>query len=674
MAEYNNKTDNQDSKKGSKKQSEECICLLEEIKERFRIAADSETENYNRESYLEDTRFENGEQWDEQVKREREELGRPVITINKVAPVVKQILGDARQNKIQIKVKPVDNMRDPAVAKIYDGLIKNIENISSADDAYDNALSCAVRGGWGYFRVITQYADDDSFDQDILIERIVNPLSVYMDQSAQKLDRSDIQWAFIVETMDKDEYEKQWPDSDAQSHFQEGYGDTEKTWISKDTVKVAEYFRIVNKPDTIYLMAEDGRTIRASSIKDFGHEVVTETIGDVTQKYLLIGEDRFDIVRERKTTVQEVEWYKTNGVEILEGPIPWAGKYIPIIFVPGDEIWIEGRPVLRSAIKWAKDPNRLYNWARSTAVETMSAAPRQPWLLTPEQLAGFEPMWETANNRPMPYLLYNQVQGQSQPQRQIGTIADNGALKESGMSSDDIKATTGIYDASLGARGGETSGRAIIARQRQGDIGTFVFTDNLVSAIQYLGVILVDLIPKVYDVERVVRLLNEDGSEAWEVINKTVVNPRTGERVVLNDITIGKYDVVASAGPAYSTQRVEAADQMIELAKAVPQLMPIIAPHLVGNLDWPGAEEIAESLKNMGQGEQQPDPSQQADAMKTALDIEGKNLVNTERKMRINKTQQENNQQLIFMMKMLIAEALQGTGVVRQLPDNQGQR
>ncbi len=650
--------------------------LLQEAKDNLELVQDSEAEVENRSTFREDTKFENGDMWDPKAQQDREDAGRPCLKINKCAPVVKQILGDARQNKIQIKVKPVDNEQDPAKAKIYDGLINNIENVSSADTAYDTALGFSVRGGWGYFRVITEYSDEEAFDQDIKINRIINPLSVYMDPSAQRLDRADIKWAFILDTMTRKEFEKSYPNSIVKTGIQAGLGDQEKTWISEETVQVAEYFRIVYKKETLHLMAEDGRTIRASSVERNNHEVVKEeTAPGVFSEYLLIGNDRYDILRSRETDMPKVEWCKTNGVEILEGPTEFPCKYIPIIFVPGDEVWIDGKQILRSALKWAKEPNRLYNWARSNSVERMAGAPLQPFLITPEELAGYEIMWDEANTKPMPYLLYNRHEGGGIPQRQQGSMPDVGADREAQMASDDIKSTTGIYDASLGAAGNEKSGVAIRERKRQGDTGTYVFTDNLVTAIEHLGRILVNMIPRVYDTERVVRLLNVDGSEAWETINQTIVNPADGSKTVLNDLSVGKFDVVATAGPAYGTKRIEAADGMERFMTAVPLAAPVVAPRLAKMLDWDDADEIGDELKaalggapegEEGQAppEPPPNPEEELKLEGQVLTNQGKELDNEKKAKDLIEDQQEQDDR----MKGLIIEALQDVGLVPQTP------
>lgn len=658
-------------KKNPKETEEE---LLQEIRDRYELCQNDEAERLNRDSFLEDTAFENGKQWDEDVERERNSDGRPCLVINKTQSIVKQILGDARQNKINIKVKPVDGVNDPKLAEIFNGIIKNIESQSQAETAYDTALGFAVRGGWGYLRVITQFVDEDSMDQDIRIERIINPLSVYCDPNAKKLDRSDARFYFITEDVAKKEFEIEYPDSGCNGAMQAGMGDQERSWIADETVRVVEYFRKTEKKEELY-QVEGGSTIRESVIKKHG--------GKVEDGFVIAPSGAsIKVIKQRTTSIPVIEWYKTNGVEILEGPKEVPCKYIPIIFIPGDEVWVEGKQILRSAIKWSKDPNRLYNWARSTSVETMALAPIQPFIGAASQFEGYEDVWDKANKKPLPWLPYKAVPGFGAPQRQQTAPVNQAADREAMLASDDIKSTSGKYDASLGAAGNETSGKAINARQRQGDIGTFVFVDNHVHGITYLGRVLIDMIPRVMDGERVIRLLGEDGKETWATINKTVRDPLDPSKTIIeNDVTIGKYDVVASAGAAYATKRQEAIDGMVSLGQAFPPAVPVLAPRIAKNSDWPEAQEIGDEIKALVGGpssNQAPPPKQlpppqapQGDnlnGIKAELAVEGQQLINEKRKLEL----QQGASNIEKMVEDKVAEALIHLGLIQVPPAQAG--
>lgn len=589
----------------------------------FRQSSAAESEN--RERAVEDLRFVDlGEQWDDATKNEREEDGRPCFVINKVAGSIRQIVNDARQNKPRIKIRPVDDKADPKVAELLTGLIRNIENDSDADAAYDTGIEFAAKAGWGYWRVLTEYAEEGVFEQDIRIARITNPFSVYDDPQAKEADRSDRDKIIISETLPRSDFEEQYPDFKEQATWDKGTGEANADWVGEDTVRVAEYYYRVPVTKTIWQIAtptEQG--VDYDTIEVFGTEDVQVVDG---QKVMMTERGPAMVVKERSVKTKKVMWCKVAGNAIVEGPIEQAGKYIPVVYCAGDESWIEGKPVLKSAHYHAKDSQRLYNWARSNAVETLALSPKQPFIGTPEMFEGFEGEWDEAHRKPKMRLLANYDQG-NLPERQPLGITDNGALNEAMQSADDIKATTGLFDASLGAKGNETSGRAIIARQRESDVSTFHFHDNQARALKFTGKILVDLIPKIYDTERVVRVLNEDGSESWGEINKRipdVTNPN-GYRVV-NDLSIGRYDVVVESGPNYGTKRIEAADGMVQMLTSAPNAMPVILPRLAKNLDWPEANEIAEELKQLFNPQQppQPDPKQEAE-------IEGKRLDNAKK-------------------------------------------
>ena len=631
----------------------------------------------NRELGIRDARYENGDQWEQKEKTER--ANRPCLTVNKLTQVVKQIIGDARQNRPRIKVRPVDSASDPLTAEILTGLIRNIENVSDAEAAYDNGLECAARSYIGFWRVITQYSDDDVFDQEIVIERIVNPQAVYYDQASIKTDYSDADHCFVIEEMRRDKFKDEWPKADAKE-WEKGEGESNSGWFSPDTVRVAEYWYKEKYTKHIYEL-ETGEVIEIKSprVENVPHAMTGEVLPHVIETDS--GEDGtpMPFKRNRDVECKKVMFCKINGNQILEGPTEWPGKYIPIVPCLGEEVWIEGERILRSAIRFAIEPQKLYNWARSNNMETMALAPKQPWVLTAEQIKGYEELWNKAYASPMPYLLYNDVPGQQPPKRLMGSVGDQGANQDAMMSADDIKSTTGIYDASLGARGNETSGKAINARQRQGDTATFVFPDNQTRALKYTGKILVDLIPKIYDSERVVRLMGDDlakkfsnnvpavggdptvqvgqnGTEAWAKIN--IKDPMTG--MVYNDLSIGKYDIVVDAGPGYATRRQEATDGMLMIGQAAPQALPILLPRIAKNQDWPDAQEIGDEIKAMSQP-QGPSPKDQIDMQKGQLDLQGKQLDLQGKAADIQAKQQDSDQRIANV----VLGILQQVGVIR---------
>ena len=546
--------------------------LLAEAKDRFKLAQDAESDNRN--AWLEDVKFAKlGEQWPDKVKRQRELDGRPCLTVNKLPAFLRQVINDARQNTPQIKSHPVEG-GDSETAEILDGLIRNIEYTSNADVAYDTALEAAVTGGFGYFRIGIDYADEDSWDYDIKIERIVNPLTVYGDPNSTACDASDWRFAFVTELIPKEEFEDRWKNGEKVDW--DSYGDgKEVEWRQDETVRVAEYWK--------------REQVEREIVKLSNNQVMDKAQYDENAElFMLAG---IEIVNQRTTKSYKVTQYIITGSEILETN-EWAGKYIPVVPVYGDETFVEGKRIFKSLHRDAQDAQREYNYWRTTATELVALAPRVPFIGPKGAFNSDAERWATANTVSHPYLEYD---GATSPQRQpldMGGAASS--LQQALNASDDMKSIMGIYDASLGARSNETSGRAILARQREGDVSTYNFIDNLTRAIRYAGLVIVDLIPKIYDKERIIRVIGQDDSNKSVTINA----PYEEEGVEkLYDLTAGKYDITVKAGPSFTTQREEAANQMVELLRAFPAAAPVIGDLLAKNLDWPGAEQIADRLK-----------------------------------------------------------------------------
>ncbi|AWC25373.1 hypothetical protein CO731_04868 [Aminobacter sp. MSH1] len=581
--------------------SEETDDLLREGREAFQRASD--VENDNRQTALEDIRFARaGEQWPADIIKQRQIEGRPCLTINKLPAFIRQVVNDARQNKPSIKVHPADSGADPETAEVINGLIRNIEYTSNADIAYDTATECAVTGGFGYLRIGLDYAFDDSFDMDIQIKRVSNPFSVYGDPNSTAADSSDWDTAFVVDRLSKSQFEAQYKGKatvDWDSTAWTGLKGTD--WLNDDGVLTAEWWQREEK-DRVIVITQDGMV--------FGKDEL-ESDPDLQT---LLEAGVLQIHGERTTKTHKVTQRIMSGADILETN-NWVGRYIPIIPVYGDEFDIEGKRYFRSMIHNAIDSQRAFNYWRTAATELVALAPKVPFIGPKGAFDGDIDRWNTANTKSHPFLEYD---GQTPPQRQpLDTGAAAGSLQEALNASDDMKAIIGIYDASLGARSNETSGRAIMARQREGDVSTFHFIDNMSRAIRHTGRILIDLIPKVYTGPRIVRIIGEDGSQAPKTINKEAPdtdkkgNPLTDEQgnplMALHDLTSGKYDLTVSTGPSFTTRREEAAMQMTEMIRAFPQAATIIGPELAKNLDWPGADEIAEKMEAMTSGQIPPE-------------------------------------------------------------------
>ncbi|MFN7756853.1 MAG: portal protein [Betaproteobacteria bacterium] len=574
---------------------------LKDALEAFEKSA--EHDDHNRKAFEDDIDFallEN--QWPDQVRRDRELEGRPCLTVNKLAAMGRQIVNDARRNKPGITVHPVDSDADPDTAEVLNGIIRNIEQSSNAEVAYDTALENAVFGGFGYFRINTKYTSDDTFDQDIVIERISNPLSVYRDCYSTAADSSDWNYCFVVDSLSKAQFKRQYPGAEQVDWKSEAWRDLSSPWLDGDFVQVAEYWTREKAKKRILLLS-DQSVIEADEYEK--NKPAFDAKG-------------VQVMAEREVETHKVKQRVMSGAEVLE-TVDWAGKYIPIVPVYGTEVVLKGKRTFRSLVRGAKDAQRMFNYWRTTSTELVAMAPKTPFI---GRKGAFETdinKWATANTQSHAFIEYD---GPEAPQRQPFSGVPAGALQEALNASDDIKTVLGMYDASLGARSNETSGKAIIARQMESDNATFHFIDNLSRGIRHAGRILIDLIPQVYSVPRVLRIIGQDGEPDMRPVNQEIRteerNPLTGEIeeiVKIYDLTAGRYDLTVSAGPSFASMRQEAASQMIELIRAYPDAAPVIGDLLVKNLDWPGADEIAERMqKAMGMAEegegapQGPDP------------------------------------------------------------------
>ena len=575
---------------------------LSTMRTRLDMAISSYSES--REDELDDLRFmagspDNQWQWPADVLATRGSVqgqtinARPCLTINKLPQHVRQVTNEQRQNRPSGKVIPADDKGDIEVAEIFDGMVRHIEYMSDADVAYDTACDNQVTYGEGYLRVLTDYCSDDSFDQDILIGRIRNSFSVYMDPTIQDPCGSDAKWCFITEDITKAEYAHQFPDAiPVSSLMSQGVGDQSiGQWLGDNTVRIAEYFYYETEPKKLNLYPDN----------------VTAFDGTPEDKQLKVQYGK--PLRSRMAERKKVMWCKTNGFEILEER-EWAGKWIPVVRVVGNEFEVDGRMYVSGLVRNAKDAQRMYNYWVSQEAEMLALAPKAPFIGYGGQFEGYEMNWKTANTNNWPYLEVNPdvTDGAGNmlplPQRAQPPMASSGLLQAKAGASDDIKSTTGQYDSSLGATSNERSGKAILAREKQGDTGTYHYVDNLARAIRHITRQLVDLIPKIYDTQRIARIVGLDGEVGMVKLNPDQPEPvkkiQDENGIVLEKIynpSVGKYDVVVTTGPSYMTKRQEALDGMAQLLQGNPELWQVAGDLFVKNMDWPGAQEMAKRFR-----------------------------------------------------------------------------
>jgi hypothetical protein len=533
---------------------------------------------------------------------------RPCLTINKLPQHVRQVTNDQRQNRPSGKVIPADDHADVEVAEIFNGMVRHIEYISDADVAYDTACENQVSYGEGYIRILTEYCDENTFDQDIKIGRVRNSFSVYMDPTIQDPTGADAKWCFVTEDISRDDYERMYPDSAPITTLQTlGVGDQNLSqWLTEDTIRVADYYYVDYDRATLNLYP--------------GNVTAFEGTPKDKQLKAIYGKPK----KSRESDRIKIKYCKINGYEILEER-DWAGKYIPVVRIVGNEFEVDGRLYVSGLVRNAKDAQRMYNYWVSQEAEMLALAPKAPFIGYGGQFEGYENQWKTANTTNWPYLEVNPdvTDGQGAvlplPARAQPPMASSGLLQAKAGASEDIKASTGQYNASLGMGSNERSGKAILARQREGDVGTYHYGDNLARGVRHIVRQLVDLIPKIYDTQRVARIIGLDGETKMVKIDPMQQEPV--KKIMQDDIVIdkiynpnvGKYDVVVATGPGYATKRQEALEAMAQLLQGNPNLWAVAGDLFVKNMDWPGAQEMAKRFaktidpKLMEDGDKSPE-------------------------------------------------------------------
>lgn len=548
--------------------------FLDEALEKHK--ADREADRHNTEAALDDLKFVSCDidgmgQWDSQVLADRDQLGQPSVTNNFLPMIIGQVVGDRRQNQTSIKVLPRED-GDVNVAEIRSDLIRNIEVQSRAPRVYSQAFEHAVTCGIGNIRVELDWTDDDVFDRDIFIRLIPNPLSVTWDYMSIDPTGRDAEHCFVEDLMPRKQYDKLYPDTPA-GDFGEDVGDS--GWLTEDTVRVTEYWRMVQRKRTIALM-NDGKVIDITD-KDPA-EYVQELFVDE------LGEPRI-----REVNCKYAQMHLISSFAILEGPYELKINRLPIIRCSGREIPVGDKRVRFGIIRFIKENQRLDNFWDSTKAEILSKAPRQQWIGPADAFAGYEEKFRLAHISGDPIVPYN-PKASTPPQRMEPVQYPTAFATESALQKQRMKDGSGIHDASLGIKSNETSGVAIRARQAEGDVATVIYHDHADAMIEEAGDITNQLIGQVYDIPRTIRIVGQDQEERLQRIN----DPMDPKSV---DLAKGKYDTTITTGPTFQTRRVESAQSIGEFIRYMPEMAAAVAHKLPKAMDWPDADEIAEDIR-----------------------------------------------------------------------------
>lgn len=549
----------------------------------------SDVESQNRVAGLDDLKFRFGDQWPIEIQNSRNLESRPCLTINEVDSFCRQVENQQRQQRPRIKVHAVDDVADPKTAKTIQGLCRHIEVNSNADQAYDRAFMFADTIGWGYFRMRTDYIRPDSFDQDIYIDEVENPFTVYFDPSSSLPDGSDAEKALVTDLIPKKRFEADYPNASPGGFQELAAGDAQVDWVTEKEVRLAEYYYTERKDEELVKLS-DGSTLW----------------GDQAQKLLEYAASQgvpLEVVGTRPSKRTIIKWCKQTAFEILEEAVI-PGRWIPIIPVYGTSFILNGRRIRQGLVRMAKDPQRMVNYWETALTEYLALAPKAKWLLAEGQDEGFENEWAQANIKANPLLHHKQVDVEGRPapppQRIQPDAPPNGMFQAAAMSSMNLKRVLGMYDPALTASSQHKSHETINAEDQQTDQSNFHYYDNLTRSIRHAGKIMLEWFPVVYDTQRVMRIVGDDERPDLVTINEKTVNQSemVAQNVIKNNVTIGEYDIVMDTGPGYNSRRQEGVRIFTEmlgtpLGEKIAQVADDV---IVRQMDVPGADVIADRL------------------------------------------------------------------------------
>lgn len=553
--------------------------FLTDMRREYHLDVDFDKEN--RESAIDDKKFSAGEQWDPVVLEQRK--GLPCLVVNSIPQFTAQLVGDWRESRKAIKVYPVSD-EDQDVASVRGDLIRSIESQSRADRVYDSSFESLVQCGDGCFRIAVEYARDDVFDQDIFIRPIEDALSTVWDRYSVDPTGRDAKRVFVDDRIPKAEFERKWPDIkpgnlEDSTSFSDMRSDG---WSDSDSYRITEYWRMIERQRLMALF-ENGKI----------YEIDKDNIESLVEQF-------GPPVKTRMAWVSFAQMHLVTGFAVLAGPYEYRLNRLPIVRMSGRVVNVQGRRIRYGLVRFMKDPVRLKNFWRSVAAEQLGYAPKAQWIAPESAVEGREDQFRKAHLSRDPLLVYNDG-AEAPPERLPPPAPEAALLNEANVNAQDMKDVTGIHDASLGIRSNETSGRAIQARQREGDIASLTFYDNANAAVLEAGDVINQLIPQIYDGTRIVRTIGDDESVKFQRIN----DPHNPESV---DLSVGMYDVALSTGTSYTTRRVEAAQAMMDAVQVFPELMAVAGDLIAKAQDWPGADKIAERLEQKMQ-QNQVDPA-----------------------------------------------------------------
>ena len=515
--------------------------------------------------------------------------GKPRYTFDMTGPIVDQVAGELEQADFDIVVKPAGGASTKDDAKILDGLVRNIENISNAKDIYNLAGRNMITAGIDGWQIAQKFVDDDSFEQDLVIEPIANFIDSVWFGPFKLPDASDAPWCMVLEAMPKGAYDDRWSEGSGQSISEDRL--SEAYYNKEEHVIVGQLYYIKQRARELWLMSDGG-------------------ILENTEKNQMVRDEMAQagvtVVKTRKRNKNIVMSRLLDGGDWLAEAQETVFNQIPVIPTIGNFKIFENKLLYRGVVEKLYDAQRVFNYSMSREIEEGALAPRAKYWATLKQTAGHEDSLRTLNTNADPVQHYTPdpaVPGA--PQQQGGAAINPGLRAISESMNGVIRQTGGLYAANMGDNPNAQSGVAIKRLQDKGDTGTIKYFKAQERAICRTARILIDAIPVVYDTARQVRILKEDGSFDMKVLNQSIQDKQVmpngevvlGAMVTVNDVSKGKYDVTCSAGPSFQNRQEETVAAMTEMVGIMPEIMKMGGDLLFKNLNSPGMDLLAERLR-----------------------------------------------------------------------------
>ena len=546
----------------------------------------------NNTSGQEDRSFLFQSQWDSSEIADNRVLGKAQLQFNHLYDFYRRAIAEQRKNTVSIEIRGTNNAKelDQNVIDIHEAVLRGIAYDSKASQVYQGCFATQLHTGYGVIRVKGIWESEKSFNQKLIIENFENPERTFFDLNAKLPDKSDGDFCGAYTSYSKDEFKKLYPDVDVNSLTGINSVQSNFTWGSSSSVTIAEVYYKEHYEETLYLL-ENGETLTSKEYKNLKEIVAEARLSGITDEMLEELNDSMEIKKRRKTQRVRMKSAIISGNEVIERK-DHPGSMLPMVYVDGDSYKDNEQQYTQTFIKHAKDAQRFLNYCAIEIATALKNSRREQWMATPEHIKGFEKLWKNPEKQ-QGVMLANESRG-TMPQKMPPSELPQTLLHQYQRAEQDLQAILGMYEASRGAQGNETSGVAIGNRAKQGQNAMFVYFDNLNRGIESVGRVVLDLMPQIYDAERLVSSLDKNSKASSVKINE--YDPITDS--YHNEIKDYNWEINVKVGASFEAQKQESLQTLVQLTQVSPDTFPMVADLIAENLDLRNTPQLVERFKN----------------------------------------------------------------------------